>query len=149
MAGGPTYDGEYRKDEEVVLPAVASGRFFVNFQIESGWKDRDSAGCLVRCRHSRGIDVQCQLNWRCSQTFWIRNGGQNDNEQLAVVVLRQERGAVCQLLDTQSEVGGLVFRFGTNGQVPIAVYPAAGRKKEVEDADRNRSELLSDGRRII
>lgn len=73
----------------------------------------------------------------------------HDNEQLAVVVLRQERGAVCQLLDTQSEVGGLVFRFGTNGQVHHVYYGLSDTRlrseKEVEEflADRNRSQELS------
>ena len=74
------------EEQEVVLPAVASGRFFVNFK--SNLMEEPAIALELTgekrvrntLRHSRGIDVQLRMktaswNWRCSQTFWIRNGG--------------------------------------------------------------------------
>lgn len=166
----PTYDGEAPyvtvEEQEVVLPAVASGRFFVNFKSNlmeepaialelPGEEEGEEYVVAIRgalmCTPDENSQLELEVfpNILDKERRNILRFMTHDNEQLAVVVLRQERGAVCQLLDTQSEVGGLVFRFGTNGQVHHVYYGLSDTRlrseKEVEEflADRNRSQELS------
>lgn len=166
----PTYDGEAPyvtvEEQEVVLPAVASGRFFVNFKSNlmeepaialelPGEEEGEEYVAAIRgalmCTPDENSQLELEVfpNILDKERRNILRFMTHDNEQLAVVVLRQERGAVCQLLDTQSEVGGLVFRFGTNGQVHHVYYGLSDTRlrseKEVEEflADRNRSQELS------
>lgn len=166
----PTYDGEAPyvtvEEQEVVLPAVASGRFFVNFKSNlmeepaialelPGEEEGEEYVAAIRgalmCTPDENSQLELEVfpNILDKERRNILRFMTHDNEQLAVVVLRQERGAVCQLLDTQSEVGGLVFRFGTNGQVHHVYYGLSDTRlrseKEVEEflADRNQSQELS------
>ena len=166
----PTYHGEAPyvtvQEQEVVLPAVASGRFFVNFKSNlmeepaialelPGEEEGEEYVAAIRgalmCTPDENSQLELEVfpNISDKERRNILRFMTHDNEQLAVVVLRQERGAVCQLLDTQSEVGGLVFRFGTNGQVHHVYYGLSDTRlrseKEVEEflADRNRSQELS------
>ena len=166
----PTYDGEAPyvtvEEQDVVLPAVASGRFFVNFKSNlmeepaialelPGEEEGEEYVAAIRgalmCTPDENSQLELEVfpNILDKERRNILRFMTHDNEQLAVVVLRQERGAVCQLLDTQSEVGGLVFRFGTNGQVHHVYYGLSDTRlrseKEVEEflADRNQSQELS------
>lgn len=125
------------EEQEVVLPAVVSGRFFVNFKSNlmeepaialelPGEEEGEEYVAAIRGALMCTPDENSQLELEVFPNILVARNilrfMTHDNEQLAVVVLRQERGAVCQLLDTQSEVGGLVFRFGTNGQVHHVYY---------------------------
>lgn len=165
-----THDGEAPyvivEQQEIILPAVASGRFFINFKsnlIEEpavalelpGEEEGEEYVAAIRGALMCAPDEDSQLelevfpNISDKERRNILRFMTHDNEQLAVVVLRQERGAVCRLLDTQSEVGGLAFRFRTNGQVHHVYYGLSDTRlrseKEVEEflADRSRSQELS------
>lgn len=165
-----TYDGEAPyvivEQQEIILPAVASGRFFVNFKsnlIEEpaialelpGEEEVEEYVAAIRGTLMCTPDEDSQLELEVFPNISDKERRNmlrfmtHDGEQLAVVVLRQERGAVCQLLDTQSGVGGLAFRFRTNGQVHHVYYGLSDTRlrseKEVEEflADRSRSQELS------
>ena len=150
----PTYDGEAPyvtvEEQEVVLPAVASGRFFVNFKSNlmeepaialelPGEEEGEEYVAAIRgalmCTPDENSQLELEVfpNILDKERRNILRFMTHDNEQLAVVVLRQERGAVCQLLDT-AEVRDWCSGLGQTVRCTMCIMdfrtPGCGRKRK-------------------
>ncbi len=165
-----TFDGKapYVKLEaqELPLPAFVHGHFAVNFKTNlieppllimelPGVEEQEEDIAVVEDIMLSGSDDDSRLlltvfpNTQDKERVVTLRFLTHDEEQLAAVVLRQERGAVCRLLDKQMEVGGLVFRFQANPQVSSVLYGLSDKQlqsdKLIEEflSDRTKSKELS------